>query len=485
MATMVTMDPYASLTGLTDDCLPLMPALLGEGASDMIAAATGLDVQRVTPRQVHWRPGHSLLVVADVAAADAPSQVYVMATGGELLPGAAILEHDRHRAATWPLAADPALPGLAVALDPVRTAALLAQVGVTATEVRCTLRSYRAGRRAVVEVTGPDLRLFIKVVRPSRVAALQRRHRLASEVLPVPRSHGWADEHGLVVLESIPGRTLRDALATSGEPLIAPTAIFGLLAALPDPGEAGAPSSVRTTAGGHLPLLKRLLPHLAGRLDALASTIEEVPDEAAPTVLHGDLHDRQLLVADGGITGIVDIDTMGPAPPATTTRRSSATSPHGKRGRLTMAASAITRGPYSRWATRQCIPGTCAALSRLPSSASRRDPSGCSRLAGNPRPNGASPSPKRGLPVPGVSMKKLSCPSKGALRRGCQSESQPPQEEQECKRTNRQRRARIGRWWALASLALRSSRLSDSPSRPRAAARVRLLRRSNSATACQ
>ena len=59
-----------------------------------------------------------------------------------------------------------------------------------------TVRAYRPRRRAVIEVVAPTSRLFVKVLRPTRVRDLHERHRLLTDAgMPTPHSLGWTAEN--------------------------------------------------------------------------------------------------------------------------------------------------------------------------------------------------------------------------------------------------------------------------------------------------
>src|SRR5690606_26735783 len=150
-------------------------------------------------------------------------------------------------------------------------------------------------RRAVVEVWAGQMRFFLKVVPPAQIAGLQARHRLMGDLLPVPRSHGWSTELGLVVLEALPGQTLRAALGDRSFPLPDPQTIAAMLDIIPDPGDGARAGSPLTAARSHARLLKRVVPECA---DDLAAIVDRLQDDGPPGDLvpvHGDLHEAQLL----------------------------------------------------------------------------------------------------------------------------------------------------------------------------------------------
>ncbi|MGI6366789.1 MAG: hypothetical protein ACOX2L_00270 [Anaerolineae bacterium] len=314
------------LYALRDPALPALPTLLGREAREVLQAAleeamaqgavpAGTVLHGWHPQQVLWHPERALTVVYDVRLRDGAGQslhdLVVASTGAGMPSGALRLEQAGQQVALWTAANDPRLPGLAVALHPQRLRALLAALGLRAARILPRLRSYRPGSRAVVEVQADDQRLYIKVVSPQQVAALQRRHALLSRHLPTPRSHGWSAEHGLVTLEAMPGFTLRQALSDPAAALPAPAVIADLLQQLPDTEDqrpAPDPAAMLRTAST---LLEHVLPELAPRLERLVQGLLAPGTTGPRQPVHGDLHDGQITVVEGRITGLLDVDTVG------------------------------------------------------------------------------------------------------------------------------------------------------------------------------
>lgn len=317
---MTSLAPAPDLPVLDDPAVPATD-VLGAGSADVLAAVlapAGGTLERSAPAQTTYYPGRSLAVrheaVVRWADGTRTEESLVLAAGRRPPTGALVISDGTTDIVAWRVPHDPWLPGLGPALDPAAMAPLLAAIGLEAPTLRCTLRAYRPGRRAVVEVTGRGVRVFLKVVRPRSVEALQRRHDLLAGPVPVPASLGWSAEHGIVVLQAIAGRTLRSALlARFGLP--GPAALLAVLDALPaatDPADVG-PADWR----GHewARLLGSVAPELADRVDALADRLTPFETEAGeqPTVpVHGDFYEAQLLVDGGAVTGLLDVDTFGP-----------------------------------------------------------------------------------------------------------------------------------------------------------------------------
>ena len=311
--------PGAAAAVTTDPVMPEVEVLLGREARRALApalAADGHELQRLEPQQVLYRPGRSATVRYRAVVADPQgrrtSTALVAACGRDDPGGTAAIESDGARIAVWSPATDPRLPGLGRALDPKVVADLLRGLGVRPGQVRLRLRSYRPARRAVVEVTSAAARIYLKVVPPDAVEQLHNHHLTLAAHLPVPHSHGWSPELGIVVLQALQGRTLRAALDAGVGPLPGAEAVEDLLDRLPP---VGGEVAVRRSSSHrrHCELLGHLVPDLTGRLDRLAARLDELvaADDGAAVPVHGDLHDAQLLVGDGRITGLLDVDGHG------------------------------------------------------------------------------------------------------------------------------------------------------------------------------
>ena len=300
---------------------PAVPAadVLGDGAVDVMGAslaAVDATIEKSRAVQTTYHPGRSLTVRHQVkvrwADGTRTDESMVLSSGRKAPEGSFVVSDGKHDLVVWRVPHDPWLPGMAPALDPERVGPLLAEVGLEAPQIRTNLRAYRPGRRAVVEVGGRGMRAFLKVVRPRSVEALHRRHEQLAGHVPVPQSLGWSAEHGIVILQALPGRTLREALlARFGLP--GPGALLKVLDDLPpvDLDDAPAPNWRAHEFAG---ILGTVAPFLAERVDALAAALEPYEARAAgePIVpVHGDYYEAQLLVDGGSVRGLLDVDTFG------------------------------------------------------------------------------------------------------------------------------------------------------------------------------
>jgi hypothetical protein len=225
--------------------------------------------------------------------------------------------------AVWLYPDDPDLRGLPRAAFPDRFAAVLTETSalgrvVTADQVRLEAIGYRPRRRAVVRATvdGPAGRdvLYVKVLREHTFAAVLGRHQLLLGAgLPSPPIAAVTDDQ-LLVLRELPGRPLAAALFDDMPPCRAED-LVALLDAMP-PGVAAldrhrpwadAVDQYATMVGAALP---EAGPMLEAMVSAIRSGLSGIAAGDEPT--HGDFYEAQLFVRSGRISGILDVDTIGP-----------------------------------------------------------------------------------------------------------------------------------------------------------------------------
>ncbi|MGW1883921.1 phosphotransferase [Streptomyces sp. NPDC001970] len=295
--------------------------LTGPDAGDMLAAAlepTGAHLLSWRADQVDHQPGRASTAGYRVQVrhrdGTAGEEWLGARTGRRLPSGALVLDNGVAKVAVWRFPYDPRLPALPGAYDRAALARLLSDFGLGSGPITVRVHAYRPGRRAVIEVGGAKGRLFLKVVRPSRVEALHRRHRLLTEVgVPSPPSLGYTDE-GLLVLQALPGETLRRALQHGSGPPPSAQAIVSLLDRLP-PELAQLPDARQSwpaKAPHYAAVLAGALPPLAGRATELGAELAAGSEPGPVTAVHGDLYEQQLLVVGGRICGLLDVDTAGP-----------------------------------------------------------------------------------------------------------------------------------------------------------------------------
>lgn len=314
------------------DSPPGAEALTGPAAGRLLATIIDEDGGTLTDwrvRSVHRRGSSGLAVVHEVRLTDRGGRhrdrLYVTHVSTRPVPdGAVRIEVDGIGVHAWPFPDDPYLPGLRAAVNRAEAARLLRRLGREppdgATTPAIRTRSYRPTRRAVVELRpGPDLppAAYVKLLGGRTQQRIQRRaqrlatvHRRLLPAVPVPPVLEVARGAGRVVLGPLRGTTLRAALREGGR-LPDPGALAGLLQrfhaqpALPD----GADPDRFAGIGRHVTRLRDRLPARAADLDRLARVAATVGGPRG--TVHGDLHDGQVLVADGEITGLLDVDGAG------------------------------------------------------------------------------------------------------------------------------------------------------------------------------
>lgn len=306
------------------DLATLYGALVEASPTDLLqplVEQSGGELLDAVREDVGYRPGRDahVRIAATVDRAGVVGREGWVVCAGDVGPVPLALEGPLGRLSAWRVRDDPVLRGLRSALDVPTVAALLADLGVPAEGLSLQLLAYRPRRRAVVVATTPAHRLFLKCVPPEKADALHHRHTACRAAgLPVPGAVGYDAGLGLLVLTPLPGEPLRrDLLASPGPALPPPSEVVELLdrfatAELTEP----ARNPVRQ-ARGHAALLRTVLPADAPRIDDLLGRVRALTDgDDVQAVVHGDLHDDQLLVRDGIVTGVVDVDGSGLGHPA-------------------------------------------------------------------------------------------------------------------------------------------------------------------------
>ncbi len=316
---------------LTDDTLEAVVHLTGPGAVPLLGAAmaaAGARLESASIVQVSHEPGVACTVSYDASVTwpdgTVGTETLVAATTCSGPPeGAAVLESGGLSVGVWRYPFDPALPALVDAVYADRLAQRLRHVGEGPWTP--SVVGYRPGRRAVVRVEGPDQVVYLKLVRPARAAALARRHQALFEAgLPVPELLAADLDDGLLVLGGLPGSVLRDRLIGAGTgdgagSVPSSVELAPMLATLASVPLGRTPARRRPLAdvSAHVEVLAAVLPELGPRCRALLERlrVEDPGDPAAigaGRVVHGDLHDAQVMVDDAGrITGLLDLDDVG------------------------------------------------------------------------------------------------------------------------------------------------------------------------------
>jgi Phosphotransferase enzyme family len=226
--------------------------------------------------------------------------------------------------AVWLYPDDPDLPGLRRAAVPNGLAALLNEHRVldhpvTGDNIALEMISYRPRRRAVLKAVittrnGGPRTFFVKVLRESVYAPTLQRHELLRRARFPAAVVAAATADFILVLPQVPGRPLTQAIFDEAMPCAAESLIMLLdslpsaVAALPRrPPWTGAVATYAAMIATALPALD---PQLRWLVEQVSSGLAGLPPGLEPT--HGDFHEGQLFVSNGLITGVLDIDTIGP-----------------------------------------------------------------------------------------------------------------------------------------------------------------------------
>jgi len=293
--------------------------LIGPDAGDILRAAlrpTGAEVESWRAQQVDHQPEHRSTVAYRVRVrwpGGRSTEERFAASTGPVRGDALVVGDGVDRVAVWRFPHDPDLPGLATAYDSGAVARLLADSGLGSGRVRLTLRAYRPRRRAVIEAVGACGRLFLKVVRPGRAESLHRRHRLLTGAgVPAPPSLGFTPD-GVLVLQALPGRPMRQVLWTSGAAVPSGEEILALLDRLPAALlDAPRRRSWLDRSEHYAAVVGAALPAEADRAHQLAAAIVARAGTGPTVPVHGDFYENQVHVQAGRISGLLDVDTAGP-----------------------------------------------------------------------------------------------------------------------------------------------------------------------------
>jgi hypothetical protein len=223
----------------------------------------------------------------------------------------------------WLYPDDPDLPGLRRAAVPNALAALLNEhrvldQPVVGEDIALEMISYRPRRRAVLKAvirtsSGPKT-FFVKVLRESVYGPTLQRHELLRRARFPAAVVAAATADFILVFHEVPGRPLAKAIFDEAMPCSAESLIM-LLDSLP-PGVVSLPrrppwtGAVATYAEMIAAALPVLDPQLRWLVAQVSGGLAALPPGVEPT--HGDFHEGQLFVSNGLITGVLDIDTIGP-----------------------------------------------------------------------------------------------------------------------------------------------------------------------------
>jgi hypothetical protein len=113
-----------------------------------------------------------------------------------------------------------------------------------------------------------------------------------------------------MALQAMPGMTLREVLEDPAQTLPSAGALTDLLGSLPAPAGDRVKPSIIERVPATAEMIARIVP---AESDAIARFVEQLGnedvDDLAP--VHGDFYEAQILVHDGAVVGLLDVDTYG------------------------------------------------------------------------------------------------------------------------------------------------------------------------------
>lgn len=317
---------------IDDDVLPAAAHLTGPGATAILRAAVdaaGGELVSAGPCHVQYRPASDVVVryratVSWRGARPVADTLLAAATSAGPPPGTLPVVADtgdrRLEVGVWRWPFDPALPALGDAVTPDRAARLLA--GVVRGPVRLEVVAYRPTERAVVRVIDADgAERYVKLVPPAQVPGLVDRHeRLRAAGLPVPTVLAADATAGWLAMAALRGDTLRTRLKDGHGPLPRAAELRRITAALGAATLPGVPAvRPRTSSAlGHAAMLAAVAEDQVPRLERLAERLTAAAERAEARrgpVVHGDLHEAQLVLDGERIVGVLDVDDAGPGDP--------------------------------------------------------------------------------------------------------------------------------------------------------------------------
>lgn len=281
--------------------------------------------------QVSHRPGAGVTGIYAVEAgtgtpapAPAPAPRFLCMTTAVVPVGApgvvSLSGPQRQTLSVWAHPRDPLLPGLAWATDPHAVSAALfpppdgCAIDRRPAGLRTT--SYRPLRRAVLVAEHDGERRYLKVLRRGQAGAMGNRHRLLRDAgVPAPELVDVPGED-VVAMHAAAGRPLAELLMRDGAAEVDPQVLVNLLRDLPAsvldlPRRLPWSARVRTYGEG----AAAVLPSSAGRIHELSAAIDDLvrrtdPGPVVPS--HGDFYEANLVMAEGRVSGLLDVDALGP-----------------------------------------------------------------------------------------------------------------------------------------------------------------------------
>ncbi|MBD7995245.1 phosphotransferase [Arthrobacter sp. Sa2CUA1] len=280
-----------------------------------------------THERTFHRPGAGISCLYRVRALDRQAHIVTLYAGAtstavkQSAPDTVQTTLAGIRLSLWLHPRDPLLPSLPWALSPVDVARDVFGEPDAGDRTVLSLSAYRPLRRAVVRAVSAERTAYLKILLPGQSGALRHRHGLlAGTAVPAatvtgPDPSAGPRAEGAVVLSALTGEPLLHGLRSGTHGLV-PQDLTTLLDQLPDGALAldRRPAwSERSRAYGTA--AAAILPQETARISAAARTIETLVrglDPGPVVPVHGDFYEGNLLTGGGRITGLLDVDGLGP-----------------------------------------------------------------------------------------------------------------------------------------------------------------------------
>ncbi|WP_240974519.1 aminoglycoside phosphotransferase family protein [Crystallibacter degradans] len=310
--------PSRDLMRAETDGIDLLESTKMQQPLELAVGTLGASIQAWKLAKLQHRPGAGATGIysVDVQVPDGTVRTEYVCITTSAVPDTSVpvvrLDDGTITLTAWLYPADPVLTGLPTACD----SAAMARAAFGSGDADLRMVNYRPLRRAVLEASQGASRVFIKVVRPDKADALLRRHRLLTEAgLPSPELiPGPAT--GVVLLREVQGTPLAQALMNDGASQLDPDTLLELLDRLPvgvmklsrRPAWAERAADYARAAAAALPQEQERIFRLEEKISKVLA--ETKPGPLVPT--HGDFYEANLLIDGRTVTGVLDVDSLGP-----------------------------------------------------------------------------------------------------------------------------------------------------------------------------
>lgn len=282
------------------------------GLLQIVAAQSGLGGADVRVLDLQHRPGAGVSGIYEIRAAGEVAYLGATAEDVGTPAGTVRMSSEAGDITVWRHPADPRLPGLPLATDP---AAVERTWGGGRRLTALETLAYRPLRRAVLRAGFGDDQVFLKVLRKD-AGELHEKHRLIRAAgVPAPEPVGEPVREVLAI-RRVDGVPLAEGLMHEPQLPLSPERVIETVDALPAgllrrPARAAWTDRVDSYADAAM----TALPEQRARIQRILERIHDqlaACDRGPRLATHGDLYEANVFVADGAVSGLLDIDGAGP-----------------------------------------------------------------------------------------------------------------------------------------------------------------------------